>query len=82
MIKDWLLTAANTIPVFLKDWILKYGFVNIGWLAGFVIGWWFVGAKIFAGVCAGIFIEKNRKQLALAFKDVKEKYLQKKETTN
>jgi hypothetical protein len=67
---NWFTNLYKTVKLFLTNWIMKYTFYNIGWLGGFLICLFLLDWKLLAGVCAGIFIEKNRKQLALAWKDI------------
>lgn len=72
--KNWFKKLTQTIQKFFKNWITKHGFVNIGWVIAFILLWWSFGMKILAGVCAGIFIEKNRRQFILAWKEIKSKF--------
>lgn len=72
MIK-WFKTAYATI----KQWVLKKGLVNVGWLVAFVVAYLLFKEKSlfysFSFVALGIFIEKNRKSLATIFKELKGK---------
>lgn len=62
----------NTVKLFLTNWFSKYAFYNIGWLGGGVAALFF-GKYLIAGLCLGIFGEKNRRQLLTAWKDIANK---------
>lgn len=72
MIK-WFKTVYATV----KQWLLKKGLVNAGWLVAFVVAYLLFKEKSlfysFSFVALGIFIEKNRKSLATIFKELKDK---------